>query len=531
MSTLDPLRSASRLFAVLYHLARADFLERTRRYSFLVMLGLIVYLGYAVNAGQIVLRLDTYRGVFNSAWVGSMMTMVVNFFLGWFGFYLVKNAIERDDQTGVGQIMATTPLTRPLYTLGKWLSNFAVLGVMVVILALAAVVMQLVQREDPQLNLWALVAPFVFVALPMMALVSATAVLFETISWLRGGFGNVVYFFVFMFGTAFLGIVVAEKFPMLDPFGLRLFSSSMSTAAKATFPAYDGGFALGIMPQVALQVFYWPGVNWTADIILWRLLMLGAAVGMALLAAVFFNRFDPSRERVARRQGDEATDAASEGDSQTTVTVSPLQPVTLSPVSTRFTFSAVLQAELRLMLQGQRWWWYGVAVILVGVGLFSPVETAREVALPLAWIWPMLIWSSMGNREARHATHQMVFSAARPVTRQLPATWLAGVIVAALTGSGVLVRLMLAGDAGGLFAWLAGALFIPSLALALGVWSGTSKLFEVIYTLLWYIGPMNRAPALDYVGASGSSQPPVFLIAAFALVALAVVGRRRQLQT
>ena len=31
---------------VIYHLARADFLERVRRYSFLVMLGLAALLGY-----------------------------------------------------------------------------------------------------------------------------------------------------------------------------------------------------------------------------------------------------------------------------------------------------------------------------------------------------------------------------------------------------------------------------------------------------------------------------------------------------
>lgn len=81
---------------VLYHLARADFLERTRRVSFLVMLGLVLYLGYLVNIGQVTLRLETYRGLFNSAWVGSMMTLVVNFLLGWFGFYLVKGAVARD---------------------------------------------------------------------------------------------------------------------------------------------------------------------------------------------------------------------------------------------------------------------------------------------------------------------------------------------------------------------------------------------------------------------------------------------------
>ena len=98
----------------LYHIVRADCLERTRRYSFLVMLGLVLYLGYSVNIGQITLRLESYRGVFNSAWVGSMMTLVVNFLLGWFGFYLIKNSIARDYETGVGQIMATTPLSRPI---------------------------------------------------------------------------------------------------------------------------------------------------------------------------------------------------------------------------------------------------------------------------------------------------------------------------------------------------------------------------------------------------------------------------------
>jgi hypothetical protein len=35
----------------------------------------------------------------------------------------LKNAIERDEQARVGQIIATTPLSKPLYTLGKAFSN------------------------------------------------------------------------------------------------------------------------------------------------------------------------------------------------------------------------------------------------------------------------------------------------------------------------------------------------------------------------------------------------------------------------
>ena len=138
---------------LLYHMARADLLERLRRYSFLITLGLVVFLGYQVNTGNAAIYLDQYRGIFNSAWVGSMLTVVSTFFLGWFGFYLVKGSIARDYKTGVGQIIAMTPIHRVEYMLGKWLSSLTVLMLMMAILAGAGLLMQLFQREDPRIDL------------------------------------------------------------------------------------------------------------------------------------------------------------------------------------------------------------------------------------------------------------------------------------------------------------------------------------------------------------------------------------------
>jgi len=74
--------------------------------------------------------------------------------------------------------------------------------------------------------------------------------------------------------------------------------------------------------------------------------------------------------------------------------------------------------------------------------------------------------------------------------------------VTALTGSGVALRMALAGDARGLLGWLAGCLFIPALALAFGTLAGSPRLFEVTYLLLWYAGPMNHVGELDYTGVS-----------------------------
>jgi ABC-type transport system involved in multi-copper enzyme maturation permease subunit len=521
-----------------YHITRADFLERTRRYSFLIMLGLVLYLGYLVNIGQITLRLETYRGIFNSAWVASMMTLVVNFFLGWFGFYLVKNSISRDYETGVGQIIATTPLSRPLYLLGKWLSNFLVLDVMVFILMAAAIGMQLIQREDPQIHLWALIAPFLLVALPFMALIAAVSVFFESIRWLRGSFGNVVYFFLFISVISVFAIMFGANIPLLDWLGFGVFKSSMAVAVKAAYPAYQGGLTLSMVPPSAdIQPVYWAGVPWSVSLILPRLATLGLALVLALLGSLFFDRFDASRSRprgkLAVAEPVDVTDVSLPPDNPGWL-ADTKPPVQLTPplaTRSRFQFGTAYLAELRLLLKGQAWWWVLVAVGLIAASFVLPLDSIRMTILPAAMIWPLLVWSGLGCREARHNTQQIVFSAPRPLWNQIPLAWLAGFTVAALMGAGSAARLILAGETAGFFSLLAGMLFIPSLALMLGVWTGTSKTFEVVYVLFWYLGLLNKVLELDYLGLHTPDNWLVYLVLSILLFFLTLVGRQRQLKS
>lgn len=197
------------------------------------------------DANYLTLNLDGHRGVYNSAWIGAMVAIAASLTLSLAGFYLVKETIKRDEETGVGQILAATPLGKPVYTVGKALSNFAVLAVMVGVLAIVAGVMQLIRGEESHINFWKLLAPFLFIGLPTMALVAALAVLFETISGLSKGFGNIVYFFLWVgvlistmimytpaHGEGLTGVVL-----MHDPLGIIIPLLSVTTAAKAVFPA------------------------------------------------------------------------------------------------------------------------------------------------------------------------------------------------------------------------------------------------------------------------------------------------------
>ena len=529
----------------LYHLARADFLQRTRSYGFLVTLGVTLFVACFFippnHSSYSTMQIGGHRGLYNSAYLGSLMALLIAPFLSLGGFYLVKNAIERDIQTGVGQILATTTLSKPLYTIGKTISNFAVLAAMVAIMGIAAGVMQFVRHEDVSLHVTQLLAPLIIIALPVMAVVGAVAVLFEAIPWLRGGFGNVAYFFLWIAALSMrLGRTDDPHAASDDLFGMGIVVPSISSACEAAFPGSTTGkgFSMGVNFKTGgqfwdLNTFRWDGLDWTREIIVSRLWWLGVGLGLALLAAVFFRRFDPAREG-SRRASKVVKQPSQPKVIEDQVVPDLVHTATLHPLTKapRFSFLFMVLAELRLALHGVSRWWYLVAAGLFAAGLFTPVSISRAF-LVAAWIWPLLIWSAMGTRETRLRTDQLVFSTAHPLRRQLPACWLAGVIIALLTGGGTGVRLLFAGEQLGLIAWTVGAFFIPTMALALGVWSGSSKLFEVLYLFLWYLGPANHVGDIDFMGAMGPLLPPrtpvFFLAVTAALAVFAIAGRKRQL--
>jgi hypothetical protein len=193
-------------------------------------------------------------------------------------------------------------------------------------------------------------------------------------------------------------------------------------------------------------------------------------------------------------------------------------------------FFTLVRAEVRLLLRGHAWWWYTVAAGLFIACMASPLEAARSGVIVAAWLWPALIWSQLGTREAQFSTGALIFSAPHAVPRQLLATYAAGVLVAALTGGGLGLHLLIARDFAGLAAWVSGALFIPALALVLGVTTGSRKFFEALYTAWWYVGPLHHIRNIDFMGTTAqSSTPAVYLAAAAALVLIAYTWRRVKL--
>lgn len=537
-------------------LALADLRERTRRGAYLVTLVAILAaasLGLpAGNAGYATVDLDGWRGLYNSAWVGASTAMLASLFLSLIGFYLVKNSLDADRKSGVGEILASTPLSRFDYLLAKAVSNFALLASLVAVVLVMSGVMQFLRAEDRALDPVAIATPFVLITLPLMAVVAGLAVLFEAVPALRGSLGNVAWFFVWtgilMAPTMSSQAMTGGPAPLwTDPLGINLVVSQMVRGVRTVFPEFEGGsLSIGVnVGARVLKTFTWAGLTWEPLAVIGRLSWFLWAVGLVGLAVPAFDRFArsgaPAESRPGRgRKGRRAAPAGDESES--TAAIPAILPARraisaegLTPLPARRgapSIPRLVRAELRLMLQGLSRWWWLVAAGLVIAGSLVTAE-ARAVLGPIAWIWPLSLWSALGARESLSGTAALLDSSPRPVVRRLVAQWLAGLLVALGAGLGIGVGALRAGDPGLLAGWLAGAAFIPALALAAGAWSGSRRLFEALYIFLWYCGPMNRTPGLDFTGQSpgalASGTPVAFIIAAGALLALAVLARRRRL--
>lgn len=510
-------------------LALADFRDRVRRRSFLAVMAAAAYLGLETIRGNVIVAFDDYTGAPSSAWAGTLMAIVANTFLSLAGFWVVKGSIARDRTTGVGQILAATPLGKVAYTLSKAASHLMVFASMLGVLWIAALVYQWRAPGATGLDLVALSLPLLLVSLPALALVAALAVLFETIPFLARGFGNFVWFFAW---GALLILPLTTSFP--DLLGLRHFHDGVGVAMREVEPDWDGDFRITLAGdgERPTRTVAWRGFPLDAGALGGRALVLLVALGVALVAALPFDRFDPSRRRFRESRRRIVTPANRASPAATGTARPPATRLAaLSSTTLAFGLWPLVRHELRIALKGMpRWWRLGAAILLVG-GAAAPAAT-RQLWLSLGFLWPALLWSGLGVRERESGVDAILAAAPRNRRRQLPALLGAGLLAGLATTGGAWLRILLAGDLRGATAVVTGLAAMSALGLALGLMSRGSRLFEGLFIAIWYLGPLQAAPGFDFAGATptgvASGTPFLYLVLGAVGLAIALALERRR---
>ncbi|MFL6698595.1 MAG: hypothetical protein ACJ8GJ_15630 [Vitreoscilla sp.] len=414
------LAQAARIITALL---AADLRQRTRSPRFWIVALAITVAGWwclpPVDAGYMVVAIgDHHRGFYSSAWIG-MVLAIMSPLWGLVGFYLARGTIQRDFDTRVWQLLGTSSMRRSAYLLAKWASHVAVMGGLLCATLLVGLAAQLVRAEDGCVDLWELVKPSVFIALPTLAFSAMLAIWFDVIPLLRRTAGNVTFFFVWvmLLTTGPAGIAhdsaaraAGAMAPIEQPWSsdlpaMRVMQWAIEHQVARGLPDKTRleGFCIGCGGTAAPTArFKWTTWEVRAAVLWGRLLWLAAAIAGVLLAV-------PLLDWAAARVTPTAGPRAPRSLRWLRALLRPLQGSALG---------TLVAAEIHLVLRMRPLWWWAAWLPLWGVQLFGP---RHAVALAMLGAWALLldVFSRTGLRDHEHRTLELVSTAPRADRRLL----------------------------------------------------------------------------------------------------------------
>ena len=518
-----PARGFARAWRIVAALLLADLRQRTRSLRFWIVALAVAIAGWwclpPVDAGYMIVAIgDHHRGFYSSAWIG-MVLATLSMLWGLVGFYLVRGSVQRDFDTRVWQLLGTTSMRRSAYLVAKWASHVAVMGGLLAATLAVGLVAQQVRAEDRHVDLWELVKPSLFIALPTLSVSAALAIWFDVIPVLRRTAGNVAFFFVWM-ALLTAGAVGIDhdrvhradmRAPVVQSWAsdlpaMKVLQWSIDHQIARQLPDIDrrDGFCIGCGGISAAPVrFTWTTWEVSAGVLWGRLLWLAVALGGVLLAV-------PLLDWAAAR----AAVPATANGARSPRSLRWLQAL-LRPLQGAAT-GVLVAAEIFVVLRMRPLWWWAAWLPLWGVQLFGP---RHAVALAMLGGWTLLldVFARTALRDQEHRTLELVATAPDARRRLLKARAAMGVGLAWIAIAPGLLHEAFAHPAIGAAAVVLGA-SIALWGLAAGVLTRSSRPFELVFIVVAY-ATSQGLPWLD-AAARGNAGPLAHLAGLFVAAAI-----------
>lgn len=503
-----------------FAMIKGDYLQRTRSYAFLITLAISLYIAYTFvpppEANYTMVRIGNYVGDYNAAWIGHVTAIMTSVFLSLIGFFLVNNSVKKDIETEVGMIIATTSVSNFRYLMSKVLSNFLVLLSITGIVFVMSIGIFFLRSSGFDFEIMSFVLPYLVVTVPALFFISSLAVVGEVFLGRRSVIQYIGFFFLFNVVIANVQMKKGSDFiTWADPFGVKVVTMGMEKYVKDNLGVEGRVTSMGFnfSPKNEVKVFEFNGMDWPIGFLTSRLLWIAFGVGLVLLSSRFFHRFDV-HEKIKTMKKSKTPGEMAEPASPKTISLSALPAITVDYGITSF-----IKTELLMLYRkGPRWFW------LVNVGgmialLFTPREIAHEFILPSLWFLQIGRWSDLTTKEKTNRIHHFTYAAYQPLRRLLPSQLMAGVILALVLASPLLMRYAIAQEFLPMAGIVAGGIFIVLFAACLGIISGGKKLFEVLFFAITYMN-LNRIPFADYFGFSTTASSLLLVLTLSLLLAI-----------
>lgn len=381
-----------------------------RSYAFLIVVLLSIFIGYfcvpAKFASYEVFYIGGIRGIYNSAWLGSMAAMISTLLLWIFGFYMLRSQISEDQRLKLGQIIASTPISKFKYIFSKLISNFIVLMAIEIFLLIAFMAMQLLRGEEYNFYILDYIAPLLFITLPSLLLLAALTVFFDVFPGIKGTAGNLIFFFLWIFISV---MSIANPNNIFDLFGLNVILSDMVEEVLAKFPhmtnSLEGG-SFGYYPiEGGVTTFRWQGITWDYSFLGSRIIWVAIAIIILILSSLVFNRFKEIKINNISLKSSIYDVKETLHDSFNYKDYFYLSPIKKEKNIPLF---RLIKYEFIIMLKGLPILWYLLTICLLISSFLIPLSILQGW-LPILMLLPLSIWAQMGTREKHYNIYDSIF--------------------------------------------------------------------------------------------------------------------------
>jgi len=491
-------------------IVRADFLIRFRRVSTVVVFLLLSALAYVwvpnPSTGRALMHIGKSRAVYNSAAIGIATAMLAAIFVGLIGFYVTSNAVRRDAQSRCGLVLAATPMSKLEYVAGKFAGNVLFLTTFTAGFMLTSMAMVVVRGEAP-LQPLVFIGQYLIIIPSSIVFVSLLAILFESIPFLAGRFGDVVYFFVWCATFSVVAVSLTHGGSSILFFDFTGFGGVIDGMQRVTHTTQISIGSSPFTPGTPPVVFN--GLPIDARFIAQRIVATLTPLPLLAIAVLAFHRFDPTRVRQAREKRDRHLLGR----------INSLLALPLRAFAPR----NAIAADVLLTFVAQPL----IAFVVIGFAIAGLAAPARAV-MPFACAAAAIAIADVACRDDRANTLALIHSAPKLKAQFVAWKFASAFVVAMLITIVPIVR------SGALVAGIIGVALITAAATSLAIISRNAKTFIVLFLSFWYVvvNDNGATAALDFTGAFGRATPAVtasyFAIALLLLAAAHVVLRLRR---
>lgn len=454
-------------------IAKADFKERTRRFSFLVLCVLSVLAAFLFvpnpdsEMTSIAVDARYFSQATNWTWIPMASALCTGVLLPVTGFFYLRNSLSLDRKTGIVDLVYTSPVGRVTYLLGKYLSNLLILLCMLLVVSLTAFCMTILQCPGMEISAAHCFSYFLCIV-PGIFLCAALSLMAEAVPLFQGRIGvwmaGSVYFVVYVVCLSSLfddsqGIII-RLFDMTgflwlkDSINQSVYNITGKAAQVAMFVYEEGMIKNHRLPEL----FFAP-LSFSPGRLFEKISMMVLGIVLCMASSLFMRRYEKNGKIVSH----------------------------LEKVHKKTNGYGLFMTEFFLTFRSCSAVWLIVMFLLWLSMFFADLETAQDILWILSIAWSCILFSEYGCREKKHNLNMLLPTLFHAYSYQLLIRFIVGASVSLLVSAPVILRTASAGEFSGAAAGIIFAFFIPALAIFLGQITGTERLFEIIFLMICYV--------------------------------------------